>query len=101
MSDQDTFDALIGQLSHIGGRHGQRFEREFARHLVKQIAGHAWGGKTEALARAHAAIMARHPQSGITLRRVRGIWHREAAVISFAEMCDLASVALEQTEGDR
>lgn len=69
-----------------------------ARGLVVEIAGHCWTGKGDMLDRVHREIERRFP--GWTRRRVRSIWHREAASIRYHEMIELASVA-DAVEADR
>lgn len=62
-----------------------------ARNIIREIAGDAWNGKGDMIARVHrACVRAGMP---ITLRRVRSFWHREAASVSYSEMMDLAEVA--------
>ena len=73
---------------------------ELARDLVVRIGRHCWSGKTDMIDRVFDEIDERFPKANWTRRRVRAIWHREAAGIQFFEMCQLADVvhAIEQEQ---
>jgi hypothetical protein len=62
-----------------------------AHNLIAEIAGHCWRGRGDMLDRVHDALRLRHPHW--TRRRVRGLWHREAAGVRYHEMIELAEVA--------
>jgi hypothetical protein len=62
-----------------------------AHNLIAEIAGHCWRGRGDMLDRVHDALRTRHPHW--TRRRVRGLWHREAAGVRYHEMIELAEVA--------
>lgn len=66
---------------------------EQARDLVVRIGQHCWSGKSDMIDRVFDEIDERFPKAGWTRRRVRAIWHREAAGIQFYEMCQMADVA--------
>lgn len=61
--------------------------------LVKDIAGHAWRGRGDMIDRVFDAILAAFPKSHWTRRRVRALWHREAARIDWREVRELEFVA--------
>lgn len=62
-----------------------------AHNLVAEIAGHCWRGKGDMLDRVHASVSKHYPTW--TRRRVRALWHKEAAGVRYHEMCELAEVA--------
>lgn len=64
-----------------------------ARLLIGEIAQHCWNGKKDMIDRVHEAIVKKFPKSQWTHRRVRAIWHKEAAGIHWHEMCQLMDVA--------
>ena len=68
-------------------------ERERARNLIAEIAGHCWGGKGDMVDRVFAAIRQQFPRPTWTRRRVRAFWHREQAAVRWQEMRELEFVA--------
>lgn len=68
-------------------------ERERARSLIAEIAGHCWGGKGDMVDRVFDAIRQHFPRPGWTRRRVRAFWHREQAAVRWQEMRELEFVA--------
>lgn len=62
-----------------------------ARNLIREIAGDAWNGKADMLACVHQSCISAGMK--ITPRRIRAIWHREAAGVRYHEMVGLADVA--------
>lgn len=69
-----------------------------ARGLIKEIAGHCWGGKGDMVDRVYDAIddhfRRQRRRHSWTRRRVRSFWHLEAAGVRFHEMIELAAVAV-------
>lgn len=61
--------------------------------LVKDIAGHVWSGRGDMIDRVFDAVRTAFPQSHWTRRRVRALWHREAARIDWREVRELEFVA--------
>ena len=71
-----------------------------ARNLIREIAGDAWNGKGDMLARVHSSCL-RHGKS-FTARRIRSFWHGEAAIVAHNEIVSLAEVAAaEKAKRDR
>lgn len=66
---------------------------EKAHGLIKEIAGHAWNGRGDMIDRVYAAIRNIYPRPSWTRRRVRALWHREAARVDWREMQELEVVA--------
>lgn len=67
-----------------------------AHDLVKAIAGNRWNGKGDMLDRVYDAIQDHLPKQVAakwTRRRVRALWDKEAAIVQFREMTELAEVA--------
>lgn len=62
-----------------------------ARGLIQEIAGHCWTGKGDMIDRVYDAVVERYPHW--TRRRVRAFFHREAALVKWHEMNELAEVA--------
>lgn len=71
---------------------------ELARDLIASIASHAWNGKKDMIDRVYEAVAEKFPKSNWTRRRVRAIWHREAAGIQWHEMCQLIDVSEEASK---
>lgn len=63
-----------------------------AHSLVKDIAGHAWRGRGDMIDRVFDAVHSAFPKSPWTRRRVRALWHREAARIDWREIRELEFV---------
>ena len=63
-----------------------------AHNLIADIAGHCWNGKGDMIERAYRAVVKHHPQ-WTRRRRVRALWHREAAGVRYHEMIELAETA--------
>ncbi|MBP0440657.1 hypothetical protein [Tianweitania sediminis] len=61
--------------------------------LVKDIAGHAWRGRGDMVDRVFDVVTHAFPKSPWTRRRVRALWHREAARIDWREVRELEFVA--------
>lgn len=77
-------------------------ERQRARNLIKQIAGHCWRGKGDMVDRVFDAITDAFPKSHWTRRRVRAFWHREQAGVRWREMQELEFVAtIEKAKRDQ
>lgn len=70
---------------------------EKAHDLVKEIAGHCWAGKGDMIDRVFDAITKTYP--GWTRRRVRGLFHKEAAKIDWREIRELEVIS--QIEAQR
>ena len=66
---------------------------ETARNLVRDIAGHVWRGRDDLIDRVHDAIRRVYPDPRWTRRRIRALWHREAARIDWREVRELQFVA--------
>ncbi len=66
---------------------------ERAHTLVKDIAGHAWRGRGDMVDRVYDAVSGMFPKSAWTRRRIRALWHREAARIDWREVRELEFVA--------
>src|SRR5690606_32435392 len=64
-----------------------------AQGLIRDIAGHAWRGRGDMVDRVYDAVCATFPKSRWTRRRVRALWHREAARIDWREVRELEFVA--------
>ena len=64
---------------------------ELAKQLISHIAGHCWRGKGDMFERVHSEVSKRYPNW--SRRRVRAIWHAEAAGIRYYEMAELAATA--------
>lgn len=60
---------------------------EEAHDLVKKIAAHCWAGKSDMVDRVYDAITEFYPHW--TRRRVRGLFHKEAAKIDWREIREL------------
>jgi hypothetical protein len=67
-----------------------------ARDLIVEIAGHCWRGRGDMLDRVHVSLASHYPQW--TRRRVRSLWHREAAGVRYHEMIELAETAQREKE---
>lgn len=89
----DISRLLTGQFVHAIGPVSDADSVEIARSLVKRAGGHCWDGRDAMLHRVHGQLSERNPDTTITFRRIRAIWHREPASIGFAEMLELAAVA--------
>lgn len=68
-------------------------EREHARGLIAEIAGHCWGGRGDMVDRVFDAVSRHFPRASWTRRRIRAFWHREAAGVRWREMRELEFVA--------
>lgn len=68
-------------------------ESERAKGLIAAIAGHCWAGKGDMVDRVFDAIRQHFPRASWTRRRVRALWHREAAGVRWGEMRQLEFVA--------
>lgn len=64
---------------------------EVAHDLVKRIAGHCWSGKGDMIDRVFDAITDHYPDW--TRRRVRGLFHKEAAKIDWREIRELEVIS--------
>jgi hypothetical protein len=63
--------------------------------LIRAAASHSWDGKADMIDRLHTRLARRFPASHWTRRRVRSLWHKEAARIEFREVAELATIAAE------
>ena len=69
-------------------------ERERARSLVQEIAGHCWRGRGDMVDRVYDAICRAFPRRAQwTRRRIRAFWNREAAIVSWREIREMEFVA--------
>jgi hypothetical protein len=68
-------------------------ERDRARDLIKEIAGHCWGGAGDMVDRVYDAVRRVYPKARWTRRRIRSFWHREAAKVGWSEVRELEVVA--------
>lgn len=88
------------KISAIPERRAHMSDVAIARNLIREIAGDAWNGKGDMLARVHSACV-KHGKS-FTPRRIRSFWHGEAAIVAHNEIVSLAEVAAaEKTKRDR
>lgn len=62
-----------------------------ARNIIIEIAGDCWNGKSDMLDRVWRVCRANG--KNFTRRRIRGLFHKEAALVKYHEMIDLAEVA--------
>ena len=61
--------------------------------LIKDIAGHTWRGRGDMIDRVYSTVADAFPKSRWTRRRIRALWHREAARIDWREVRELEFVA--------
>lgn len=88
------------KISATPERRAHMSDVAIARNLIREIAGDAWDGKGDMLARVHSACL-RHGKS-FTARRIRSFWHGEAAIVAHNEIVSLAEVATaEKSKRDR
>lgn len=84
------------KISATPERRAQMSDVAIARNLIREIAGDAWNGKGDMLARVHSTCI-KHGKE-FTARRIRSFWHGEAAIVAHNEIVRLAEVAVAEKE---